>query len=61
MTEELCDEVSSLNEKLNCITEQVDRQEQYSRQNCLLIYGITEENQGNTDALAFGIFKEKGI
>ena len=33
--EELRGEVSSLNEKLNSLTEQVDRQEQYSRRNCL--------------------------
>ena len=32
--EELRGEVSSLNEKLNGFTEQVDRQEQYSRRNC---------------------------
>ena len=58
-SEELRDEVSSLNEKLNGITEQVDRQERYSRRNCLLIHGITEGNQENTDALALEIFKEK--
>ena len=58
-SEELRDEVSSLNEKLNGITEQVDRQEQYSRRDCLLIHGITEGNQENTDALALEIFKEK--
>ena len=46
---ELRGEVSSLNEKLNCISKQVDRQEQYSRRNCFLIHGITEENQENTD------------
>ena len=33
--EELRGDVSSLNEKLNGLTEQVDRQEQYSRRNCL--------------------------
>ena len=49
--EELWGEVRSLNEKLNGITEQVDWQEQYSRQNSLLIHGITEENQENTDDL----------
>ena len=58
-SEELRDEVSSLNEKLNGITEQVDRQEQYSRRDYLLIHGITEGNQENTDALALEIFKEK--
>ena len=37
----------------------MDRQEQYSRGNCLLIRGITEGNQENTDALVLKIFKEK--
>ena len=36
----------------------MDRQEQYSRQNCLLIHGITEGNQENTDNLALEIFRE---
>ena len=51
--------VSSLNEKLNGFTEQVDRQEQYSRQNYILIHGITEGNEENTNDLALKIFKEK--
>ena len=42
--EELRGDVSSLNEKLNSFTEQVDRQEQCSRRNCLLIHGIAEGN-----------------
>ena len=54
MIEKLRGEVFSLNEKLNCITKQVDRQEQ-----CLLIHGIAKENQENTDALALEISKEK--
>ena len=45
--EELRGEVSSLNEKLNCIAKQVDQQEQCSRRNYLLIHGITEGNQEN--------------
>ena len=47
--EELRGEVYFLNEKLHGFTEQVDRQEQYSRRNCFLIDGITEENQENTE------------
>ena len=57
--EELRGDVSSLNEKLNGFTEQVDRQEQCSRRNCLLIHRITEGNQKNTDDLALEIFREK--
>ena len=57
--EELRGELSSLNEELNGITEQVGWQEQYSRRNCFLIHGITERNQENTDDLALEIFREK--
>ena len=57
VTEELRGEVSSLNEKLNSITEQVDRLEQYFRRNCLLIHGIAEGNQVNTNNLALEIFR----
>ena len=57
--EELRGERFSLNEKLNGITEQVEWQEQYSRWNCLLIHGITEGNQENTDDLALETFREK--
>ena len=59
MIEELRGEVSSLNEKLNGITEQVDREEQYSRRSCLLIRGFSERNQENTDDLALEIFRGK--
>ena len=52
---ELRGEVSFLNEKLNCITEQVE----YSSRNYLLIHGITGGNQENTDTLAIEIFKEE--
>ena len=58
MIEELKGEVSSFNEKLNCITEQVDRQEQDSGRYCLLIHGITKESEENTDTLALQIFKK---
>ena len=48
--EELRGELCSLNKKRNCITEQVDRQEQYSKQNLLLIHRITVE-KGQTQML----------
>ena len=57
--EKLQGEVSSVGEKPNSFTEQVDWQEQCSRLNCLLIHGITEGNQENTDDLALEIFREK--
>ena len=37
----------------------MDQQEQYSRRNYLLIHGITEGNQENTDDLALEVFREK--
>ena len=37
----------------------MDQQEQYSRRNCLLIHGITEGNQENTDDLALEVFRGK--
>ena len=52
-------QVGTFQQQLNGFTKQVDRQEQYSRRNCLLIHGITEGNQENTDDLALEIFREK--
>ena len=57
--EEIRGEVSSLNEKLNCITELLDQQEQYSRRNCFLIHEITKDNQENIHALALEILRGK--
>ena len=48
-----------MNEKLNCISKQADRQKPYSGQNYFLIHGITEENQEITDAIALKTSKEK--
>ena len=37
----------------------LDRQEQYSRRNCLLIHGIDEENQENIDEVEINVFKKE--
>ena len=37
----------------------VDRQEQYSRRNCLLVHGIAETNDENTDGLVLKKINEK--
>ena len=37
----------------------VDRQEQYSRRNCLLVHGIAETNDENTDDLVLKTINEK--
>ena len=46
---ELKSTIDSLNVRLDKADRALDRQEQYSRRNCLLIHGIDEENQENTD------------
>ena len=57
---ELRSEICFFNEKCNCIMEQEDQQEQYSRQNWFLIHSMElQESQENTDALDLEIFKEK--
>ena len=47
------EQLSTLTESIKFINEQkeqkVDRQEQYSRRNCLLIHGIKEKKDENTD------------
>ena len=47
--EELKKENANLKEHLKDVEENVDRQEQYSTRNCLLIHGIKEERNENTD------------
>ena len=47
--EELKKENSNLMEHVKDLEQKVDRQEQYSRRNCLLIHGIKEEKDENTD------------
>ena len=37
----------------------VDRQEQYSRRNCLLVHEIAETNKENTDGLVLKTLNEK--
>ena len=40
-----------MNEKIEKLERIVDRQEQYSRRNCLLLHGIAEDELENTDEL----------
>ena len=46
--EELKKENADLKEHPKDVEQNVDRQEQYSRRNCLLIHGIKEERNENT-------------
>ena len=53
IVKDLKKEVSYLRVKVDDITMKTDRQEQYSRKNCLLIQGIPENNNENTYVLAW--------
>ena len=46
---ELKENISTVSKKLDDLDSVVDRQEQYSRRNCLLLHGIEEESNENTD------------
>ena len=56
--EELNGTVSKMNERIEELENKIDRQEQYSRQNCILIRGITENKQENTDQQAIDFINE---
>ena len=46
---ELKNEVKHLNEKIETMDRSLDRHEQYSRRNCLLIQGAKENEKEDTD------------
>ena len=46
---ELKNEVKTLNEKVETMDRSLDRHEQYSRRNCLLIPGVKENKKEDTD------------
>ena len=49
----------NMNKKIKKLERIVDRQEQYSRRNCLLLHGITEDERENTDELILETLNEK--
>ena len=51
--------VSMLSKTVDVLGQQIDRQEQYSRRNCLLIHNVSEDKDENTDAAVIKIIKEK--
>ena len=55
----LKEDVTYLRGKGDDITAETDRQEQYSRKNCLLIHGIPENKNENTDVLAMEVIDTK--
>ena len=56
---DLKEEVSYLKGKVDDITAQTGRQEQYSRRNFLLIHGIPENKKENADVLAMEVIDTK--
>ena len=55
---ELKSEVSDLNTSVKNLKNQLDRQERYSRRNCILIHGNTETQDGNTDDISLHTVNE---
>ena len=49
----------NMNEKIEKLEGIVDRQEQYSRRNCLLLHGVAEGERENTDELVLETLNEK--
>ena len=56
--EDLKEEVHGLKEKLIEVDITLDRHEQYSRRNCLLLHGIKENDHEDTDVLVMSTLKE---
>ena len=49
--------MTSLKEKFFQVDKTLDRQEQYSRRNCLLVHGLEEKNNEDTDQEIINIIK----
>ena len=56
---ELKNEVKSLNEKVETMDRSLDRHEQYSRKNCLLIHGVKENEKEDSDKIVIEIFEKE--
>ena len=54
---ELQEDLTSLKEKFFQVDKTLDRQEQYSRRNCLLVHGLEEKNNEDTDQEIINIIK----
>ena len=58
IVKELKSEVSDLKVSVKNLENQLDRQEQYSRRNCILIHGIAERKDENTDDISLRTINE---
>ena len=54
---ELKEDLTSLKETFFQVDKTLDRQEQYSRRNCLLVHGVEEKNNEDTDQEIINIVK----
>ena len=54
----LQNEVSFLKERIDLLEKKSDDSEQYSRRNCLLVHGVEEQEQENTDNIVLNVIKE---
>ena len=55
---ELKENISTLSKRLDDLDSVVDRQEQYSHQNCLLLHGIEQESSENTNQRVTHVLSE---
>ena len=51
-------EVTKMKEEIIDLKKGIDSQEQYSRRNCLLIHGVTESDDENTDEVVLNVLNE---
>ena len=51
-------QVSELTDKVSNLSVQGDKQEQHSGQNCVLIHGVEENRNGDTDTLPINIINK---
>ena len=51
-------QVTQLTDKVSNLSVKVDEQEQYSRRNCLLIHGVEEVQNEDTDTISINIINE---
>ena len=51
--------IENLVEKLKSLSSDIDDLEQYSRRNCLILHGVNESNDENTDEILIKTFSEE--
>ena len=56
---ELKNDIKTLNEKVETMDKSLDRHEEYSRRNCLLIQDMIKNDKEDTDEVVIKIFQNK--